>query len=197
MGAYFGPVAEQSGLRRPAITDGDEIRRLTSYFAWSAWAAAAKRPGAAYSYTNNWPSEPMAANTPTAEAILWSALSLITLLGGTGLLLFVVGRWDLLGWHRADEERPGQRLRFRPPEEVRLAPAQRATAWYFLVIASLFLLQGLLGAANAHYHVEPGGFYGLSLGDWLPYNLSARGTFSCAFSSSLRVTWRWEFSWPR
>jgi nitric oxide reductase subunit B len=30
----------------------------------------------------------------------------------------------------------------------------------------------MLGAANAHYHVEPGGFYGLKLGDWLPYNLS-------------------------
>ena len=169
---YFGPVAEQTGLRRPAITDGDEIHQLTAYFAWSAWAAAATRPGTAYSYTNNWPSEPMAANTPTAEAILWSTLSLITLLGGTGLMLFVVGRWDLLGWHRADEERPGQRLRFRPPEEVRLAPAQRATAWYFLVIAGLFLLQGMLGAANAHYHVEPGGFYGLNLGELLPYNLS-------------------------
>ena len=169
---YFGPVAEQTGLRRPAITDGVEIHQLTAYFAWSAWAAAATRPGAAYSYTNNWPSEPMAANTPTAEAILWSTLSLITLLGGTGLMLFAVGRWDLLGWHRADEERPGQRLRFRPPEEVRLAPAQRATAWYFLVIAGLFLLQGMLGAANAHYHVEPAGFYGLNLGQLLPYNLS-------------------------
>jgi nitric oxide reductase subunit B len=56
---YFGPVTEQTGLRRPAITDGDEIHRLTAYFAWSAWAAAATRPGTAYSYTNNWPSEPM------------------------------------------------------------------------------------------------------------------------------------------
>ena len=42
-----------------------------------------------------------------------------------------------------------------------LTPAQRATAWYFLVVAGLFLLQGLLGGANAHYHVEPGGFYGI------------------------------------
>ena len=40
-------------------------------------------------------------------------------------------------------------------------PSQRATAWYFLVVAGLFLLQGLLGGANAHYHVEPAGFYGL------------------------------------
>ena len=99
-------------------------------------------------------------------------LSLIGLLGGTGLVLFFVGKYDLLGWHRADEEEPGRALRFRPPEDVRLAPAQRATAWYFLVVAGLFLLQGLLGGANAHYHVEPGGFYGFDIGGWLPYNLS-------------------------
>ena len=106
------------------------------------------------------------------QAFLWSVLSLIALLGGTGLVLFVVGRYDLLGWHRVEEEEPGVKLRFRPPEEVRLTPAQRATAWYFLVVAGLFLLQGLLGGANAHYHVEPGGFYGFDLGDWLPYNLT-------------------------
>ena len=111
-------------------------------------------------------------NEATAEAFLWSVLSLIGLLGGTGLVLFFIGKYDLLGWHRADEEGPGRNLRFRPPEDVRLAPAQRATAWYFLVVAGLFLLQGLLGGANAHYHVEPGGFYGLDIGGWLPYNLS-------------------------
>ena len=63
-------------------------------------------------------------------------------------------------------------VQFRPPEEVRLTPSQRATAWYFLVVAGLFLLQGLLGGANAHYHVEPGGFYGFDIASWLPYNLS-------------------------
>jgi nitric oxide reductase subunit B len=104
--------------------------------------------------------------------MLWSALSLIALLGGSGLILFVFGRYDPLGWHRADEEAAGQALAFRPPEQVRLTPSQRATAWYFLVVAGLFLLQGLLGGANAHYHVEPAGFYGIDLAGWLPYNLS-------------------------
>ena len=114
----------------------------------------------------------MAGNHLTAQAFFWSVLSLISLLGGSGLVLFMVGRYDLLGWHRVEEEEPGVNLRFRPPEEVRLAPAQQATAWYFLVIAGLFLLQGLLGGVNAHYHAEPGGFYGFDLGYWLPYNLS-------------------------
>lgn len=169
---YFGAMAEQQGLKRPYIADPDDIHQLTSYFSWAAWVSAAIRPDTNYSYTNNWPPEPMVGNEPTAQAFVWSVLSLISLLGGTGLVLFFVGKYDLLGWHRADEEDPGRTLRFRAPEDVRLAPAQQATAWYFLVVAGLFLLQGLLGGANAHYHVEPGGFYGLDIGQWLTYNLS-------------------------
>jgi nitric oxide reductase subunit B len=168
---WFGQPSTQTGLQRPTISDPEDVRRLTSYFSWAAWVAAATRPGTDYSYTNNWPSEPLAGNEPTAQAFLWSVLSLIALLGGIGVVMFLFGRYDWLGWHRSDEE--GEtRLRFRPPEEVRLTPSQRATAWYFLVVAGLFLLQGLLGGANAHYHVEPGGFYGLNISQWFPYNLT-------------------------
>ena len=128
------------------------------------------RPGEVYSYTNNWPPEALAANTPTPDTLLWSVLSLIALLGGAGLLFFFIGRFDLLGWHRADPK--GYELAFRPPGEVRLTPSQRATAWYFLVVAGLFLAQGLLGGLNAHYHVEPDSFYGIPMDTWIPYNLS-------------------------
>jgi nitric oxide reductase subunit B len=169
---FFGDPERQTGPKRTSITDPEDVRRLTSYFSWASWVCTATRPGQDYSYTNNWPPEPLAGNEPTVDAFLWSVFSLIALLGGTGILLFVVGKWDLLGWHRADEEDERRRLAFRPPEQVRLTPAQRATAWYFLVVAGLFLLQGLLGGANAHYHVEPGGFYGLNISAWLPYNLS-------------------------
>ena len=114
----------------------------------------------------------MAANAATSQAFLSSVLSLIALLGGIGLIMFFVGRYNLLGWHRGEDEEPTTPLEFKPPELVRLTPAQRATAWYFLVVAGLFLFQGLLGGANAHYHVEPGGFYGINIADWLPYNLT-------------------------
>lgn len=171
-GDFFQSVAQQHGLKRPAITDPQELHDLTAYFAWAAWVAAAQRPGETYSFTNNWPPEPLVGNELTADAVFWSALSLIALLGGSGLLFYAIGRYDLLGWHRADEAAQGELLRFRPPHEVRLAAGQRAVVWYFLVVAGLFLLQGLLGGANAHYHVEPEGFYGLDLGRWLPYNLS-------------------------
>ena len=169
---WFGERSQQKALARPYLPAERDSRQLTAYFAWAAWVASAKRPDAAYSYTNNWPAEPLAGNTLTADALLWSVLSLVALLGGAGLVLFVFGRWDILGWERYDANEPGLRLRFRAPDTVKLTPSQRATPWYFLVVGSLFLLQGLLGGANAHYHVEPEGFYGLNLAQWFPYHLT-------------------------
>ena len=65
-----------------------------------------------------------------------------------------------------------RRLRFVPPEQVPLTPAQRSTAWYFFAVAALFLVQTLLGGATAHYHAEDGSFFGLDLARVLPYNLT-------------------------
>lgn len=170
---WFQQPTSSSELQRPRIEDANHTRQLASYFAWSAWVASTLRPGTEHSYTNNWPPEPLAGNELTPEAILWSVLSLISLLGGIGIIMFLFGRYNLLGWHKETAEAAeAEQVRFRPPEEVPLTPAQRATAWYFLVVAGLFLLQGLLGGANAHYHVEPGSFYGINIADWLPYNLS-------------------------
>ena len=62
-----------------------------------------------------------------------------------------------------------------------LTPAQRSTAWYFLVVAALFLVQTLLGGATAHYHAETGGFFGMDLAQWLPYNLTRTWHLQLAF----------------
>jgi nitric oxide reductase subunit B len=95
--AFFSEPTTRFGLRRNAITNPTELRQLTAFFAWTAWAAAAERPGQSYSYTNNWPGEASIGNTPTADTLLWSTLSLIALIGGTGLLLALFGRYDWLG----------------------------------------------------------------------------------------------------
>ena len=157
----------RNGLRPHAITDPGQLRQLTSYFAWSAWAAAAQRPGKSYSYTNNWPGEPLVGNTPTGDVVVWSVLSLIALLGGTGALFAAFGRWNWLGWHGRDQ----RELRFREPQSVALTPSQRATAWFFLVMAGLFLMQTLVGAAAEHYRADLTSFFGIPLDRWLPYNV--------------------------
>ena len=165
---YFSTPTTQFGLRRGAITDPTQLRQLTAFFAWTAWAAAAQRPGKAYSYTNNWPGEAAIGNTPTADALIWSALSLITLIGGTGLLLAIFGRYHWLGWHRRED----RLLEFREPDAVTITPAQRATGWFFFVMALLFVLQTLVGALTQHYRADLTGFFGLDIGRILPYNLS-------------------------
>ena len=118
----------------------EQIHELTAFFAWSAWAASARRPGHNYSYTNNWPPEEQVGNAPSANVIVWSVISLIALLGGIGILFAAFGRWRL-GWQGRDQAT----LSFRAPGDVALTPAQRATAWFFFVMAALFLLQTLVG----------------------------------------------------
>lgn len=165
---FLGTPTSQYGLRPSAVTDPEEIRQLTAFFSWSAWASSALRPGLAYSYTNNWPPEPLVANRATADAIVWSVLSLIALLGGIGLLLAAFGRWNFLGWHGRED----QRVAFRPPDEVALTPAQQSCAWFFLVMAALFVLQVLLGGATQHYRADIANFFGFDLARILPFNIA-------------------------
>jgi nitric oxide reductase subunit B len=165
---FFADPKTDHGLRPNAITDPAQLRQLTAFFAWTAWAASTNRPGHNYSYTNNWPSEPRVDNKPTANVIVWSVLSLIALLGGIGLLFGAFGRWGRnLGWHGREQAT----LSFRSPGDVALTPAQRATAWFFFVMAALFLLQTFAGAASQHYRAEIDNFFGFDLAKVFPYNL--------------------------
>ncbi len=166
---FFGEDSTSNGLVPNVISDPTEVRQVTAFFGWTAWAAAAERPGHSYSYTNNWPPEPRVNNGPTADMVVWSVLSLVVLLGGIGILFAVYGRWSAkVGWHSA--EAPA--ISFRQPGEVALTPAQRATAWFFFTIAALFLVQALLGAAAEHYRADILGFFGFDLAQLLPYNLA-------------------------
>ena len=166
---YFSKGGDAPGLPAAYVTDATERQALASYFSWATWATVARRPGKDYSYTNNWPYEPIVGNTPSIEAYIWSALSLVTLLGGLGLVLLAFGRFHFLGWHGA----PGEMESNTPiANGFALSPSQRATGKYFIVVALLFLLQTLAGGALAHYRVEPFGFYGLDFITHLfPYTL--------------------------
>ena len=165
---FFADPTTQFGLHPEAIDDPAQARQLTAFFSWSAWAAAARRPGHNYSYTNNWPPEKLVDNGPTGNVVLWSVVSLIALLGGIGLLFGAFGRWNFLGWKGREQAT----LSFRRPGDVALTPAQRACAWFFLVMASLFLIQTLVGAASQHYRSELGDFFGIDLAQLLPFNLA-------------------------
>jgi nitric oxide reductase subunit B len=166
---FFSGATPAAGLPPNYIRERAELDDLATYFTWAAWAAVANRPGKDYSYTNNWPYDPEAGNTPSGPTYLWSALSLITLLGGLGTILFFFGRFDYLGWHQDSPAGHSHDNRLRA---WKWTPSQRATAWYLAVVAALFLAQTLLGGVIAHYRVEPGAFYGFDLSRLLPYTLA-------------------------
>jgi nitric oxide reductase subunit B len=165
---FFSEPTTQFGLRPKAITDPNEAMQLTAYFSWTSWAASALRPGNDYTYTNNWPPEPLVNNKPSADVVVWSVLSLITLLGGIGLMMAAFGRWQFLGWHGRDQ----RRLEFIEPGKIALTPAQRVTAYYLLVMVVLFLIQALLGGSVQHYRAEISNFFGIDLARILPFNLA-------------------------
>jgi nitric oxide reductase subunit B len=163
--AYFSQPALNRGLLFKHIKGRREIEQLTAFFAWTAWAAVANRPGKSYSYTNNFPYDPVAGNRPTSDAILWSALSLITLLGGTAIVLFSFGRFNFLGWK-------GEGEHIHPQISPGVATeSQRATIKYFVIVAFLFLLQVLVGGATAHYRADPASFYGIDLSTFFSSNI--------------------------
>src|SRR5699024_12190329 len=139
---FFGVPTTRHGLVPDKITDPEHIHDLTAFYAWTAWASAAERPGLDYSYTNNWPAEPRVDNHPTADILVWSAISLVALLAGLGILFAVYGRWSSsLGWKGNDTTA----LKFLQPGEVGITRAQKSTAWFFLVGALLFLIQSTVG----------------------------------------------------
>jgi len=162
---YFSQPSLNRGLLVNHIKDPKELQQLTAFFAWTAWASVANRPDKSYSYTNNFPYDPMAGNTPTSDAVLWSALSLITLLAGTAMVLFAFGRFNFLGWRGSGEHIHPQMLPGVSTE------SQRATIKYFAVVALLFLAQVLVGGATAHYRADPGSFYGINLSQFFPSNV--------------------------
>ncbi|MGB9429507.1 MAG: nitric-oxide reductase large subunit [Gammaproteobacteria bacterium] len=162
---YFKNPVGNGGLKPNLITDPTELHQFTAFVTWAAWASVANRPGYDYSYTNNFPYDPLVGNTPISGALLWSALSLLVLLAGIAAVLLMFGKFDYLGWiSRGNRPHPSI-----VPGQA--SPGQRALVKYFVVVALLFLFQTLVGGGVAHYRADPGSFYGFQLETIFPSNL--------------------------
>jgi nitric oxide reductase subunit B len=144
------------------LTDPVKQKQIASFFFWTSWAASTNRPNDKITFTSNWPHEPLIDNRPTPDAMIWTGVSILMLLGGVGLLV----------WYHASQ--PKEALAEKIPATDPLlthqpTPSQLATIKYFWVVAGLFLLQIIMGVITAHYGVEGGGFYGIDISKWLPY----------------------------
>src|SRR3569623_2873890 len=99
IGAFYAQLVAGGNvdyaLPAHTVTEPVRARALAAYFFWSAWAAGTDRPGATITYTSNWPHEPLIANRPTSDSIVWTGVSILMLLAGIGALGF---------WHAARKQ---------------------------------------------------------------------------------------------
>ena len=164
---YYGQLFRE-GRREFAIPKGAQrdprkLHQLTAFFFWSSWAASTDRPSSpGVSYTNNWPHEPLVQNRLTGDAVVWTGVSIILLLGGIAAMVSFRAA-------RKPEDTAQEPPADDPLLRARLTPSQRASLIYFGVVAALFLLQIVVGVITAHFGVEGDGFYGVPLSRWLPY----------------------------
>ncbi|MDO9264758.1 MAG: nitric-oxide reductase large subunit [Desulfosalsimonadaceae bacterium] len=152
---------DRMGLQPGIVRTGEEGRLVAGFFSWLAWSAGTKRMDADYTYTTNWPYDPLVGNHPLPDTLIWSIVSVILLIFGIAASVFVYMRY--IG---KDEYKISLSLDFPEPNPT---PSQKATMLYFLIAVGLFLLQILMGTITAHYTVEGTLFYGISLANILPY----------------------------
>ena len=158
-------LRDQYAMSDNALPQAEDRHALTAFFFWSSWSAATDRPGeAGLSYTSNWPHEPLVGNTLTAGSAMWSIVSIILLIAGiAGMVWYHTSHADEEGTAAPDRD---------PLLNAAATPSMKATRKYFFTVIGLILVQIGMGAITAHYAVEGRAFFGLPLGDILPYVVS-------------------------
>ncbi len=152
------------GFLKNTVRTPTERQDLADFFFWTAWAAGTNRPGLNYSYTNNWPSDPTVGNHASAEAVVWSIASILSLFVVFGLVVYIVHRYQFF-YGESKAVRAANALLQSP-----VTPSQRAAAKFFLVAGLLFIVQIFNGGLLAHYTVHPGKFYVALVGEMYPYS---------------------------
>lgn len=156
------------GSRIHSIPDGwftndQQIHDVTAFFSWTAWAAAANRPNAPFSYTANWPHDDLIGNQPPGQFLVWSIVSVIVLIAAIALFLFVYLEQESNDEVQVVAQQPALRL---------ATPSQKVSSLFFGVAMALFLVQIIMGMVTAHYAVEGDSFYGVPIQQFLPYAAS-------------------------
>lgn len=162
-----------SGSFKPAgyIKDENDIKALTTFFFWGAWVCGTERPGEKYSYTHNWPFDPMAGNTPTSATILWSIIGSLGLILGLGIVMYYYGKLEQL----EDSSYTNKAQAFMTKYEItEFNPdkIQKSTYKFFYVAMLLFAVQVLSGILTVHDFVGFVNFFGYNISETLPVTIT-------------------------
>ncbi len=150
-------------IPKNSIKDTERMEKMAQFFFWASWACITERPGSDVTYTHNWPNDAQIGNVPTGDLVVWTGFSIIMLLIGIGILVFVQARTK-------EEET------LKPVEDPLMnqviTPSMQATKKYFWIVNLLILAQVMLGILTAHYGVEGDGLYGIDIASFLPYSIT-------------------------
>jgi nitric oxide reductase subunit B len=155
-------LRESYALQNQALPELEARQKITQFFFWTSWAASTNRPEQTITYTNNWPHEPLIGNRPSSANVLWSILSVILLIAGVSVLVF----YKAIKGHEEPTQPPPES---DPMSSIPLTESMKATKYFVVAVLGLFLVQVLLGALTAHFTVEGQAFFGVPVGEWLPY----------------------------
>ena len=145
------------------IRDEGRMEKMSHFFFWASWACVTERPGSDITYTHNWPPDEQIGNVATSDLILWTGFSIVMLLLGIGIMIFVQARTK-------EEEI------LKPVEDPLMNQVITPSMWgvkkYFWIVNIMILAQILLGVITAHYAVEGDGFYGIDISRFIPYSIT-------------------------
>lgn len=161
----FSEGKEEYAIQKGALVDPEKLEQLNAFLFWTSWAASTNRPEKDYTYTSNWPHEPLIDNNITDDSVIWSGLSIVLLLLFIGILTY----YYLLNHEKGEiHEKPDS----DPLVNIKLFKSQKTILKYFIVISLLIALQVVLGALTVHYTVEGQAFFGFELSQYLPYSIT-------------------------
>lgn len=132
------------------------------FLIYSALTTVARRPDANWSWTENWPYEPLVGNTPTTNTFRWTWISFCFTFLMFGVVLFIYEFWLN---HPDDAPMDPVLATFGA-----LTPSQRRIGKYFLIVAFVLLLQIVAGTIMAHSYYDRTSFYGIDINRWFPFN---------------------------
>jgi len=141
---------------------GGDALHTADFLIFSSLTTVARRPGVSWSWTENWPYEPLVGNTPTTNTFHWTWISFCFTFLMFGVVIFIYQFW----LNNPDDAPMDPVLaKFGP-----LTPSQRKVGKYFLIVSLVLLVQIGAGTIMAHSYYDRASFYGIDINRWFPFN---------------------------
>ncbi|MCP5003862.1 MAG: nitric-oxide reductase [Planctomycetes bacterium] len=165
------------------ITDEENIRQLTAFFFWGGWICSTQRPGYQYSYTHNWPYDPLAGNFPHGGLVLWSVIGVLAVVLSVGIMFYHYGKDDPNAEFKKEKGKLPPLATTDVVDKYQPTRTQLATYKFFSIAAILFLIQILAGLLTIIDFMGIFANVGIEINNLLPV------TITRAWHSQISVLW--------